>query len=48
MRAWYTVLSLIRRALRVCEQEDIMLKVYYIIWKESEWWCQIDTSREIY
>ena len=37
MRVWYTVSSLIRRALKVHEQEDIMLRVYYIVWKESEW-----------
>ena len=36
MRVWYVVSSLIKRALKVCEQEDIMSEVYYIVWKESE------------
>ena len=36
MRAWYVILSLIKRALKVCKWEDIMSEVYYIIWKESE------------
>ena len=36
MRAWYAVLSLIRKALKVYKREDFMLRVNHIIWKESE------------